>query len=176
MRHQILPIAHVQNPKLLSADEAFPLLNEIETVKKAITETYASFGAVPVFFDLTRYSRRGGHYHIQSVPVPQDRADRIHQTFIDIAASSGVEWEADAEETMRKIGNKQYFRVDLPDGKKLVHLIRAGNFNMQFGRMVLANLLDLGNRLNWQNCPESLDKQYQDAAAFKKNLGAHMPS
>lgn len=161
-------------PKALGPDEALPLLNEIETVKTAITKTYKAFGAVPVFFDLTRYSKRGGHYHIQSIPVPEAKADHIEQTFNEIASSSGVEWEQNPEQAMKSIGSKQYFRVDLPNGKKLVHLIRAGSFNMQFGRMVLAHLLDLGDRLNWQNCPETSEIQYKDAGAFKKALGAHM--
>lgn len=49
----------------------------------------------------------------------------------------GVDFEADAEGALEGCagGRQSYFRVDLPDGRKMVHLIKDGvPFSIQFGR------------------------------------------
>lgn len=41
-------------------------------------------------------------------------------------------------------------------------------FNVQFGRRVLAKLLGLEKRMNWQDCGQSEEEETQEAEAFKE--------
>ena len=84
-------------------------------------------------FEIARLSGKGGHAHVQVVPVPNSLVHKVEEVFRQEGTQAGIEFEPDPEAALS--GNENYFRVDLPDGKKLVHLLRPGRpFNLQFGR------------------------------------------
>ena len=91
-----------------------------------------------VSFEVARVSAKGGHAHIQVVPVPQSLADKVEETFIAEGKRIGLEPEGDPEGALAACadGKKSYFRVDLPDGRIMIWLFdNAGrSFNLQFGR------------------------------------------
>jgi len=61
----------------------------------------------------------------------------VEEWFLREGRNSGVDFEADAAEAMKTCtgGRVGYFKIDLPDGRKMVHLIRDRTpFNLQFGR------------------------------------------
>lgn len=130
----IIPIAH--HPTLLSipAEDAIPIISEIESTKSALTRCYAEYGAVPVMWEVGRLSGRGGHAHVQVVPVPSDMGSQVEDAFRKAGASQGIDWEDDPEKALSRAGKAgNYFKVELPGGAKLVHLLRGG-FDLQFGR------------------------------------------
>lgn len=96
---------------------------------------FAKNGAAAVMFEVARLSGRGGHAHIQVVPVPKKLVERVEPAFIARAETEGLRWESDSEAALEaaRRGGGNYFRVDLPDGRKMISLIR-GPFNLQFGR------------------------------------------
>jgi hypothetical protein len=96
---------------------------------------FAKHNATAVMFEVARLSGRGGHAHIQVVPVPAEKAEQVEGAFRARAEMEGLRWEEDAEAALEgaKRGGGNYFRVDLPDGRKMISLIR-GPFNLQFGR------------------------------------------
>ena len=54
---------------------------------------------------------------------------------------AGLTWEDDPDKALEACsgGRMNYFRVDLPDGKKMVHIIKQDvPFSIQFGRYVVA--------------------------------------
>ena len=74
---------------------------------------------------------------MQAVPIPLRLAGKVRDEFVRAGAAQGVEFEEDAEGALAACasGTRSYFRVDLPDGGKMVALIRDGvPFNLQFGR------------------------------------------
>lgn len=74
---------------------------------------------------------------MQVVPVPNKLRNAVEDAFREEGRALGIEWEEDADEALRACagGRGSYFRVDLPDGRKMVHLIRErGPFSIQFGR------------------------------------------
>ena len=100
---------------------------------------FAKHNAVAVCFEVGRMSAKGGHAHVQVVPVPKKLASAVEDVFRDEARAANIAFEEDPEEALRAVagGRGGYFRVDLPDGRKLVHLIRDhGPFSLQFGRYV----------------------------------------
>lgn len=99
---------------------------------------YGQHGAVPVFFEISRNTGRGagGHAHVQVVPVPEARKAEVEGAF---KAYGGMQitWEADPIGALSEAvtNGSNYFRVDLPDGRKMVHIMKQGRpFNLQFGR------------------------------------------
>lgn len=110
------------------------IISEIEAYKSALRSCYAQYGAVPVAFEVGRLAGRGGHAHVQIVPVPKESADKVADAFIKAGEASGLDWEPEAERALARVGpTGNYFKVECPDGTKLVHLLK-GNFDLQFGR------------------------------------------
>ena len=90
-----------------------------------------------VSFEVARVSAKGGHAHVQVVPVPQSLADKVEEAFINEGKRMGLEPEGDPEGTLTACANgrKSYFRVDLPDGRIMMWLFDGvRSFNLQFGR------------------------------------------
>ncbi|KAG8711226.1 hypothetical protein FRC08_016174 [Ceratobasidium sp. 394] len=173
----IVPISHY--PTLLSVppDLAISIISEVEQYKSALRSMFSKYGAAAVMFEVARLSGRGGHAHIQVVPVPMDKAGRVEDAFRARAEMEGIRWESDPEAALEgaKRGGGNYFRVDLPDGRKMISLIR-GPFNLQFGRTTLAEVLDLGERADWKACPEDDAQQRADATKFKKAFASFDPA
>lgn len=101
----------------------------------------------------------------------------------------GVDWESDPQMALTRAGpGGNYFKVDLPDGTQMVHLLK-GRFDLQFGRcvneaaccadrlrIVLANLLGLNKRIDWKACSQTEAEEKADAQAFKKAFKAFDPA
>lgn len=101
---------------------------------------YAKFGTVPVIFEVGRLSAKGGHAHVQVVPIPLRLKGKVEETFINEGRPLGIDFEDDPEAALGSCANGRgsYFKVDLPDGRKMVHLLKDGiPFNIQFGRFVV---------------------------------------
>lgn len=115
-------------------DEARPLLAEINQIKDQVRTTFAKYDAVPVFCDMYRNLARAQHGQIQAVPVPKSRASELEGMFRKAAKREGWEFEeGDAESLLRGGKGREFIKLDLPDGKSLVHFIQ-GKFNLQFAR------------------------------------------
>ena len=110
-----------------------PTIDEIDEVKGKLERLFGEYDAAPVFFELSRQSGRGGHNHVQAVPIPQHRISELESFFIDEAQKQGFRFETDGSDAVRNLVGRNYFRVDLPGGNNLVHFMR-GPFNVQFGR------------------------------------------
>lgn len=100
---------------------------------------YAKYGAAAVVFEVGRLSAKGGHAHVQSVPIPLRLKDKVEETFISEGRALGIDFETDAEAALDLCSNGRgsYFKVELPDGRKMVHLLKDNvPFSIQFGRYV----------------------------------------
>jgi len=102
----------------------------------ALRALYAKHGAAAVFFEVGRVSK-GGHAHIQVVPVPFSLENRVESTFRDEGKLQGIEFDVEEAGAPSDEGGEGYFRVELPSGRRLVHRMRRGSpFSVQFGRYV----------------------------------------
>ena len=105
--------------------------------KAARRQLYAKQGAAAVFFEVARLRAKGGHAHVQAVPIPLRLKDQVEEVFLNEGRAMGIDFEGDADSALDACaaGAGSYFRVDLPDGKKMVHLMKDGvPFSLQFGR------------------------------------------
>ncbi|KAG6851286.1 hypothetical protein H0H93_011722 [Arthromyces matolae] len=175
----IVPITHCPTYTTLPVDVAGPILDETERFKSSLQAYYAKHGAVGVTFEIGRLSAKGGHAHVQSVPIPLKLKDKVEETFIREGRQFGIDFEEDADSALESCaeGKGSYFRVDLPDGRKMVHLIKDQvPFSIQFGRQVLVNLLDVPERFDWKACMLPEDEDRADAQDFKTGFAPFDPS
>ncbi|KAH7107608.1 CwfJ C-terminus 1-domain-containing protein-like protein [Auriculariales sp. MPI-PUGE-AT-0066] len=173
----IVPIAHYPTISSAPQDVALPIITEMERYKSALRSFYAAYGCVPVIFEVSRLTGKGGHIHLQVVPVPKDVGPKVEDFFRSEGERSGVNFEENAVEALEEARNSQenYFRVDLPDGKFMLHRLRQA-FNLQFPRAVIATLLGRPERVDWRACAQTDDQERADAQAFKKAFAQFDPA
>jgi hypothetical protein len=99
---------------------------------------FAKHGCGAIFFEVARFRGNvSGHAHIQVVPIPNELKDGVEEAFVGEGRTKGILFEEDAERAVQIIsdGRTGYFSVELPDGKRLIHLMRSDvPFSVQFGR------------------------------------------
>lgn len=101
----------------------------------ALRALYAKYDATAVFFETGRISAKGGHAHIQAVPVPLSLQDRVETAFQDASKLHGIEFTVEEDHTSGNEERDSYFRVELPNGRRLVYRNNGGlPFSVQFGR------------------------------------------
>lgn len=85
---------------------------------------------------MARLTGKGGHAHVQVVPIPDSfSADDVEAAFRSHGERVGIMFEENADTALESAQHQNYFRVELPSGKKLVHLMKLGvPFDLQFGR------------------------------------------
>ncbi|KAI6150609.1 CwfJ C-terminus 1-domain-containing protein-like protein [Pisolithus tinctorius] len=175
----IVPIAHHPTYTSISPDIAPPIFEETERYKSALRNLYAEYGAAAVFFEVGRLSSKGGHAHIQAVPVPRGLQDKVEEAFVSEGHAQGIDFEPDAEGALEACngGRHSYFRVDLPDGRKMVHLMRPhAPFSVQFGRQVLVTLQNITDRLDWKACMLTEEEDKADVESFRTAFASFDPS
>ncbi|TFL07285.1 nuclear protein [Pterulicium gracile] len=169
----IIPIAHYPTFPSIPAEFSGPIMQDVTRYKSALRKLYATYKSVGVFFEVGRQRARGGHAHVQAVPVPASLSDKVETTFLEEARRQGYDLVEDADET----SGSGYFKVELPDGRKLVHVIPDGApFGLQFGREVVASILGQPQRSDWKVCVLSEDEDKADALNFKNAFQSFDPS
>ncbi|OAV89150.1 hypothetical protein PTTG_07836 [Puccinia triticina 1-1 BBBD Race 1] len=178
----LIPIAHYPSLLALPSELAIPIVAEMEHYKSALKRCFEAYSASMVSFEVAKLSGRGaraGHAHLQICPVPNDLADQVETIFVEEGKKQGIQLVDEAALKEMKDEMKEaisYFRVGLPDGKGLVHLMKPDEkFNLQFGRMTLANLLGTPDRANWKTCERSEHEEKQDCRTFQKAFAAFEP-
>ncbi|RDX56437.1 nuclear protein [Lentinus brumalis] len=175
----IVPITHYPTYLSIPPDLAEPIVDETEKYKAALRSMYAKHGAAAVCFEVGRMSAKGGHAHVQVVPIPSKLKNAVEDAFNEEARALNITFEDDPDEALRACagGRGGYFRVDLPDGRKMVHLMRDhGPFSIQFGRQVLVSILGMADRFDWKACTQSEEEDKEDVAAFKAAFAPFDPS
>ncbi|KAF9077200.1 CwfJ C-terminus 1-domain-containing protein-like protein [Rhodocollybia butyracea] len=182
----IVPITHYPTLSTIPPDLAPPILDETERYKSALRLFYAKHSCIPVFFEVSRVSSKGArgvHAHVQAIPIPSSEfnVNDIENAFISQGRSQGIDFESEnnVEEALASSagGRNGYFRVDLPDGRKMVHLMKPNvPFSIQFGRQVLVSLLGTPERLDWKACMLSEEEDKADAQSFKTAFAPFVPS
>ncbi|KAF9615113.1 hypothetical protein IFM89_021684 [Coptis chinensis] len=171
----IVPIEHSSNV----LDVEPEIEKEVERLKKALNMYFKSQGKEVVFFEWV--SKHIGHTNIQAVPIPVPKASLVQGVFTLAAERVGfkfVESNSNKDTSERRFFLKiqssrkvSIFYVELPDGTLLSHSIEGNEkFPAQFGREVLAGLLNVPNRADWRNCKLSKEEETKMTDAFKKRF------
>ena len=192
----IIPMAHIPRlSQIPDAEMQDATLREMISYRRALQDmieqlSQSRLGAVT--WEISRAA--GVHAHWQFLPVPVDLIDRGL-----VEAAFTVEAENLKYNALRRESKINYreesgdsFRVTIwrprnsnsDDSKQDVNsldeiadeyslilpLDETSKFDLQFGRKVLAKLLNLESRLRWQDCSDSAEKEMADAEIFKKKF------
>lgn len=180
----IIPLAHSPTfGSIEDSDTRLSTYQEMQRYRKALqdmTKHKANSDLGAVTWEVSRAS--GFHIHWQFLPVS---SDLIKRGLVEAAFKVEAENEKYPPFKTEDIGDgstekNDYFRVWIwragdpdtagdADSEKSLVLPLASNvwFDIQFGRRVLAKLLQLEGRLNWKSCMQSQADEITDAEAVK---------
>ncbi|PON48721.1 Cwf19-like protein [Trema orientale] len=176
----VIPVEHLPNTITL------PQKCEIELVRfqSSLKKYYKNQGKEVVFFEWV--SKRSSHANLQAIPVPSSKAAALQNIFNFAAEKLGFKFAAmkfnnnsDGRNYLRTQfdGNLSFFYVELPDGTTLAHVVEeTERFPAQFGREVLAGLLDMAKRADWRNCTYSKEEETKMAGDFKSQFQEFDPN
>ncbi|KAL6827318.1 hypothetical protein J3E69DRAFT_333626 [Trichoderma sp. SZMC 28015] len=182
----IIPLPH--SPTIASmgstadpTSEAVKAYKEMERFKESIQAMIASKSSHKLGVVTWEISRdRNVHLIWQLVAVPADIIQKgLAEAAFRVEAENlkypGFSTKDLPLEELASSGD--FFRVwlwadngeDKIKGKSLVMpLASDARFDLQFGRRVLAKLMDLENRVSWQNCEQSVEEETKDVEAFRE--------
>ncbi|TYJ29597.1 hypothetical protein E1A91_A06G078800v1, partial [Gossypium mustelinum] len=176
----IIPVEHMPNTLSLPADSE----TELGKFQNSLKLYYKNQGKEAVFFEWI--SIRGTHANLQAVPVPSSKAAVLKDIFTLAAEKLGFEFvtkkfsnNSEGRKWLRTQFDKNFscFYVELPEGSILLHLIEENEkFPAQFGREVVAGLLNVADRADWRNCTIGKDEETKLAENFKKRFQVFDPS
>ncbi|XP_007012827.2 PREDICTED: zinc finger CCCH domain-containing protein 64 isoform X1 [Theobroma cacao] len=176
----LIPVEHLPNTLCLSADSEI----ELGKFQNSLKMYYKNQGKEAVFFEWI--SKRGTHANLQAVPVPSSKAAALKDIFNLAAEKLGFEFvtkkfnnNSEGRKWLKTQFDKNFscFYVELPEGSILSHLVEENEkFPAQFGREVLAGLLNMADRADWRNCTLGKEEETKLAENFKKLFDVFDPS
>nr|GMC63554.1 zinc finger CCCH domain-containing protein 64 isoform X1 [Ipomoea batatas] len=171
----ILPIEHEPNTLSLPSE----CEEELERFQNSLKAYFKKQGKEPVFFEWV--FKRGTHANLQVVPIPSARASSVKNIFDLAAERLGIKFKT--IKAGRQLLRTQFdnscsqFYVELPGGVILSHSVEENeNFPAQFGREVLAGLLNMADRADWRNCKLSREEEIKTVETFKSRFQEYDPT
>ncbi|KAL6331126.1 hypothetical protein AAG906_009554 [Vitis piasezkii] len=176
----VIPVEHSANTLSLPPECEI----ELDRFQKSLKMYFRTQGKEVVFFEWI--FKRGTHANIQAVPIPLSRASAVKNIFILAAEKLGFQFvttksnnDSEGRKSLRaQFDDKiSFFYVELPDGTILSHAIEDNEkFPVQFGREVLAGLLNMADRADWRNCKQSKEDEMKMAEVFKNQFKKFDPN
>ncbi|KAK1408548.1 hypothetical protein QVD17_40416 [Tagetes erecta] len=176
----ILPIEHL--PNTLSSPPEFDL--ELVKFQNSLKAYFKSRKKEVVFFEWVYL--KTSHANVQAVPVPLNRASAVEDIFNLAAEKLGFKFmvlKSDRSSEGRKLlraqfdGKSSLFYVELPGGTILSRAVEENEkFPMQFGREVLAGLLNMADRADWRNCKLDKEEEIKMVERFKSSFQEYDPN
>ncbi|OMO67291.1 Zinc finger, CCCH-type [Corchorus capsularis] len=176
----IIPVEHLPNTLCLPEDSEI----ELGKYRNSLKMYYKNQGKDAVFFEWI--SVRSSHANLQAIPVPSSKTAALKDIFNLAAKKLGFEFvtkkfnnNSEGRKWLRTQFDKNLscFYVELPDGSILLHVIEENEkFPAQFGREVLAGLLNMADRADWRNCTPGKEEETMLAENFKKRFQVFDPS
>ncbi|KAJ4708649.1 zinc finger CCCH domain-containing protein 64 [Melia azedarach] len=125
-------------------------------------------------------------YPAKAVPIPSSKAAAVKDIFNLAAEKLGFKFmsmqstsNSDGRRSLRTQFDKNFnfFYVELPGGALLSHVVEENEkFPAQFGREVLAGLLNMADKADWRNCMVGKEEEIKMAEDFKKRFEEFDPN
>ncbi|KAL0315769.1 UNVERIFIED_CONTAM: Zinc finger CCCH domain-containing protein 64 [Sesamum radiatum] len=176
----IIPIEHLPNTLSLPPE----CEKDLYRLQSSLQAYFKRQGKEVVFFEWV--SKRGTHANLQAVPIPSSRASSVEHIFNLAAKKLGFTFstvKSDNSLDGRKVlgmhldRNQSLFYVEVPGGTILSHVVDENEkFPVQFGREVLAGLLNSADKADWRNCQLSKEEETIMADDFKSRFTEYDPN
>ncbi|CAL5199246.1 unnamed protein product [Lathyrus oleraceus] len=176
----IVPVEHMPNTLSLSSESEAELLRFQNSLKRCFKNQEKEV----IFFEWA--SIRGTHANLQVIPIPSSKAVMIEKAFNLAAQKLGFEFvvkKFDSISDGRKFlktqtdGNSSLFYAEIPGGTILLHHVEEKDtFPAQFGREVLAGLLNMADNADWRNRKHNKDEEMKIVEDFKDRFQEYDPN
>ncbi|KAL2553721.1 Zinc finger CCCH domain-containing protein 64 [Forsythia ovata] len=173
----IIPVEHSPNTLSLPSE----CEKELSRFQSSLKAYFKNQGKEVVFFEWV--SKKGTHANLQAVPIPSSRASSAEDIFNLAANKLGFKFSTIKNSEGRKMlrthfdRNFSLFYVEVPGGTILSHAVEENEkFPVQFGREVMAGLLNIADKADWRNCQLSKDEESKMAEGFKSQFEEYDPS
>ncbi|XP_050218810.1 zinc finger CCCH domain-containing protein 64 [Mercurialis annua] len=169
----LVPIEHSPNTLLLPEEcesELFRLRNSLKIYYKKLRKE-------AILFEWA--SKHGTHANLQAVPVPLSRAAAVQEIFKMAAEKLGFNFvtmnftNSDGRKWLRTQFDRScsFFYVELPDGTVLFHSVEENErFPAQFGREVIAGLLNIPEKADWRTCSLGKEEETKMVNELKRHF------
>ncbi|CAL9112288.1 unnamed protein product [Musa acuminata var. zebrina] len=177
----LVPVQHCPNTLTMPLDTE----TELEKYKSALNIYFKNQAKAVVFFELI--FPQSPHANLQAIPIPLSKASNVKRIFNLASKKLGFEFATlnpDGDSTQgRQLLRSQLnstssmFYVELPEGAILLHVVDdKEKFPVQFGREVMAGLLNMADRADWRNCKLSKEDELQMVEEFKNGFREFDPA
>ncbi|PKA64259.1 Zinc finger CCCH domain-containing protein 59 [Apostasia shenzhenica] len=177
----LIPIEHHPNTLTTSSEAEV----ELTKYKHSLQVYFRKQEKEVVFFEWIFQS--SPHANLQALPIPLLKASNVQRIFDFAAKKLGFEFVVvapggdryQARNILRSQfdGKSNLFYVELPDGNVMTHYVDdKEKFPVQFGREVVAGLLNMADRADWRNCRLSKEDEMQLVENFKKGFQEFDPA
>ncbi|EDN10101.1 conserved hypothetical protein [Histoplasma mississippiense (nom. inval.)] len=187
----IIPLTHAPTfDAMTESDSQTATTKEMQRYRAALhamldEKSNGELGAVT--WEVSR--AKGIHIHWQFLPVPSDLISRGLVEAAFRVEAENLNYPKFRKEDSKALEKGDYFRVMIWESSKntskgekeerttnkvgldtnlILPLSPDFRFDLQFGRRVMAKLLQLEKRMNWKDHLQSQDEEVADAEAFKK--------
>ncbi|CAJ2649880.1 unnamed protein product [Trifolium pratense] len=176
----IIPVEHMPNTLSLSSESDAELLRFQNSLKRYFKNQEKEV----IFFEWA--SVRGFHANLQVIPIASSKAVMVEKAF-NLAAQKlefkFVTKKFDSISDGRKFlktqidGNSSLFYAEIPGGTILLHHVEEKDtFPAQFGREVLAGLLNMADNADWRNRKHNKDEELKIVEDFKNRFQEYDPN
>ncbi|XP_009793980.1 zinc finger CCCH domain-containing protein 64 [Nicotiana sylvestris] len=171
----IMPIEHTPNTLSLPQE----CEKELERLQNSFRAYFKKQGKEAIFFEWV--FKRGSHANLQVVPIPSSRASLVQDIFNLAAEKLGFKFTIikEGRQALRTQFDRScsLFYVEVPGGGILSHVVEENEkFPAQFGREVLAGLLNVADRADWRNCKDSKEEEIKMVERFKSGFQEYDPN
>ncbi|QCD80291.1 hypothetical protein DEO72_LG2g612 [Vigna unguiculata] len=176
----IIPVEHMPSTLSMSSESEIELSRFQNSLKN-----YCRLQEKEVIF-FEWVSIRGTHANLQAIPIPSSKAVMAEKVFNLAAQKLGFEFVAKTFDSIsdgRKFlktqidGGSSLFYAQVPGGKILLHHVEKNEkFPAQFGREVMAGLLNMADNADWRNHKHSKDEETKIVKNFKSRFQEYDPN
>jgi hypothetical protein len=181
----ILPLTHAPTFEAFDDEESkastFKEMQRYRSALHAMLKERSNNQLGAVTWEVSRAN--GVHIHWQFIPVAAELIDRGLVETAFVVEADKLKYPKFIRGTPDAISEEgDYFRVwiwkpseeaekekdESTETSLILPLSRDFRFDLQFGRTVMAKILNLENRINWRDDTQSQEEEAADAEAFKK--------
>ncbi|KAL5149419.1 Zinc finger CCCH domain-containing protein 64 [Glycine soja] len=176
----IIPVEHMPSTLSMSSESEI----ELSRFQNSLKSYCKSQEKEVIFFEWV--SVRGTHANLQAIPIPSSKAIMAEKIFNLAAQKLGFEFvtkKFDSISDGRKFlkaqidGDSSLFYAQIPGGTILLHHVEEKEkFPAQFGREVLAGLLNMADNADWRNRKHSKDEEMKIVEVFKSRFQEYDPN
>jgi len=172
----VVPVTHSSKGALSDPEVSA----DVEEMKERLRKHAAEIWSLDLFvFERAIQTKGGYHTHVQCVPVPKGIGAKLQATMVGMGKRCGFTLrEINSDLSLGALGGKGYFYSEIPLGgskfkRFFCNSVESASVPIQFGREVLAAVMDDPKIAHWKACVLSKQEETEMALKFRKSFSKY---